>query len=481
MDRRSPLLQSWTGSTVDALTLHNLDNVSTAANTPGELPSLLARPARMKVLFVADNRTSVNWGRGASIALSQILSGSFDITGRVTCDFFDLSTAEAGYVGTFMPPKYYPLFRYLLLRRRRRPFAWYIKLERLLGAQDFIAEDPAVSIDNLLAHKHRHPALARIYDQATEAELLVLDGDGDIIFSTPPRRTTLFLLAMIELGIRLEKPVFLVNSMISDCPLTGRNKTTLAAARRLFAQCSAVSLRDPESLDYVQKEMPETNCSLIPDSLFAWFPLYGSGSSYPPLNGDFLLPHPEKDEYWGKLDFSQPYICVGGGALAASQPERSVECYTRLVDAIRQLGYRVYLTENDLPDAFLQRVAREKDVGIVTVDAPILLCGAVLAHARLFISGRYHPSIFASLGGTPCIFLASHAHKMGSLSRVLEYDDHQEFNAFPGDSDIADIVATARKYLDQGEALRASIRQAAKLRCDEAMGLPAFLQRHMDG
>ncbi len=208
--------------------------------------------------------------------------------------------------------------------------------------------------------------------------------------------------------------------------------------------------------------MPEAKSCLIPDSLFAWFPLYENGSSHPPLNGDFLLPHPEKDEYWGKLDFSHPYICIGGGALVGSQPERAVQCYARLVDALSQLGYRVYLTENDLPDSFLQRVAREKDVGIVPVDAPILMCGAVLAHARLFISGRYHPSIFASLGGTPCIFLASHAHKMGSLSRVLEYDDHQQFNAFPSDSEIAEIVSTARKYLDQGETLRARIRRSGE-------------------
>jgi polysaccharide pyruvyl transferase WcaK-like protein len=434
----------------------------------------------MKVLFVGDNRTTVNWGRGASIALGQLLAGAFEITGRVTGDFFVLATAEAGYVGTFVPPRHYWIFRHLLFNRRRRPFALYVKLEQWFGAKDFIAEDPAVSIDNLLAHKHRHPALARIYDQATNADLLVLDGDGDIIFSSPPRRETLFLLAMIELGSRLKKPVFLVNSMISDCPLTGRNNTTLAAARRLFAQCRAVSLRDPESLEYVQREMPETSSSLIPDSLFAWFSHYGSGSSRPPLNGDFLLPHPEKDEYWGKLDFSQPYICIGGGALAASQPDRSVKCYARLVDAVRQLGYRVYLTENDSPDSFLQRVAKEKDVGIVPADAPILLCGAVLAHARLFISGRYHPSIFASLGGTPCIFLSSHAHKMGSLSRVLEYADHKQFSAFPEGSEIAEIVSTARRYLDQGETLRASIRQVAKLRCDEAASLPTFLREHMN-
>ena len=465
--------------------MHDTESIPTAVSTRGQTLSSLTTPlataARLKVFFVGDNRTAVNWGCGASIALGQLLSASFEIAGRVTGDFFDLSTAEAGYVGTLMPPKYYRHFRYLLLRRWRRPIAWYVNLERLFGARDFIAEDSAVSIDNLLAHKHRQPALARIYDQAAEADLLVLDGDGDLIFSTPPRRQTLFLLAMIELGIRLKKPVFLVNSMISDCPLTGRNETTLATAKRLLPQCRAVSLRDPESLEYVQKEMPETNSSLIPDSLFAWFSLYANGSSYPPLNGDFLLPHSEKDEYWGKLDFSQPYICIGGGALVGSQPDRAVQCYARLVDALSQLGHRVYLTENDLPDSFLQRVAREKNVGIVPVDAPILMGGAVLAHARLFISGRYHPSIFASLGGTPCIFLASHAHKMGSLSRVLEYDVHRQFNAFPDDSEIAEIVSTARTYLDQGETLRARIRQVAKSRSDEATQLPAFLKRHMNG
>jgi polysaccharide pyruvyl transferase WcaK-like protein len=434
----------------------------------------------MKVFFVGDNRTTVNWGRGASIALGQLLSCSFEITGRVTGDFFNLSISEGAYVGGLMPPRHYGLFRYLWLRKGRRPFAWYMRFEELLGAKDFIADDPIVSINNFMAHKHRHPSLARIYDQAAESDLVVLDGDGDIIFSTPPRRETLFLLAMIELAIRLKKPVFLVNSMISDCPSTGRNDRTLAAARRLFAQCKAVSLRDHESLEYVRREMPETNARFIPDSLFSWFSYYADGSFYPPLNGDFLLPHPEEEEYWGKLDFSEPYICIGGGALAASDPNRSVQCYGHLVDAIKQLGYRVYLTENDLPDSFLKRVARERNVGIVPANAPIHLCGAVLANARLFISGRYHPSIFASLGGTPCIFLGSHAHKMSSLSRVLKYEEHRQFSGFPSDSDVAEIVSMARQYLDRGETLRAQIRQAAELRSDESIQLPNFLKRQMN-
>jgi polysaccharide pyruvyl transferase WcaK-like protein len=439
-----------------------------------------AETPRKRAVFVGDNRTGVNWGRGASLALRQLLEGTFEISACIGGEQFVLDTAEAGYVGTLLPARYYGLFRQLLRRRRRRPFAWYLRFEEWCGAKDFIADDPAVSIDRLLASKHRYPALARIYEETRAADLIVIDGDGDIILSTPPRRHTLFLLAMMELGVRLGKPVFLVNSMISDCPRTGRNEATLAAARRLFARCAAVAMRDPQSLEYVRKEMPAVRATLIPDSLFTWFPVYVRDDSYPPLNGDFLVPYPEDVTLFGKLDFSEPYICIGGGAMAGTEPERAASSYGRLVDAIRELGYRVYLTENDVPDSFLRTVAREKGVGLIPVNAPILLCGAVLAHARLFISGRYHPTIFASLGGTACIFLGTHAHKMGSLSRLLEYEVQQEFPAFPSEADVDGIVALARKYLGQGEALRKTIRKVAEVRCDEAMFLPAFLQQNLN-
>lgn len=429
-----------------------------------------------KLFFVGDNRSGVNWGRGASIALAQLLSRSFQITGRIMGEQLAPGSTWPGNINSRMPPRFAGLFQRVLLNpiKHRIP-PLHIRLERLLGARDFITEDPAESINNLLAHRHRHPALDQIYVQAATADVMVLDGDGDIIFSTPPRRTTLFLLAMIELGVRLKKPVFLVNSMISDCPVTGCNQKTLAAANRLFAQCRAVCLRDPESLEYVRKKMPAVKCCYIPDSLFAWHHYYADEKVQLPANGDFILPHPEHDEHWGKLDFSRPYIVLGGGATAASQPARSIESYQGLVDAIKKLGYAVYLAENDFPDEFLREVAREKNIGIIPANTPILMCGAVLARARLFISGRYHPSIFASLGGTPCIFLASHAHKMGSLGLVLEQEDPRQFSAFPDEAELVKIVAMARDYLGQGESLRERIKKTAQRRSEEVLQLPAYL------
>lgn len=433
----------------------------------------------MRVFWVGDNSGTLNWGRAASIALRQMLEESFSLSGRVTGDMFDARCARAAYIGTLLPSRYTDYYRWALEHRTRWPVSWYVTIEEACGATDFISEDPAVSVDRLLRNQHRYPEFRAICREAKAADLILVDGDGDIIFTTPPRRQTLFLLAMIELAVRLGKPVFLVNSMISDSPETGSNLATLQSARRLFSSCNAVVLRDPESLEYVQQHMPGVRASVLPDSLFTWFPIYQQNDSRPPRNGDFFLPYPEDIEFRGKLDFSLPYICIGGGALAASHPGQATESYVRLTKALLGLGYPVYLTENDAPDSFLRRVAAETGAGLVPANSPILACGSVLAHAELFVSGRYHPSIFASLGGTPCICLGSHAHKMNSFCRIMEYEAQPFFSGMPGDEETAAIVETARKLLDGGNALRQKIRNVAQERCREAKTLPAFLQAQM--
>lgn len=433
----------------------------------------------MKAFFVGDNRTSVNWGRAASIALRELVSREFEITGCVAGEFFDLSLAEAGIVKTITPAKWYGMIRRSWRERYCKPFSWVIRAEQFFGAKDFIDEDPKVSVDNLIAHKDKYWSFAKIYEQASAADVVVVDGDGDIIFTTPPRRQTLSLLAYMELGLRLGKPVFLVNSMISDCPTTGRNESTLARAKGLFERCRGVFLRDEQSFEYVKTEMPGAAARLVPDSLFLWCSRFSTGGPSLPADGDLILPYPEEEQWWGKLDFSRPYICIGGGALAASDPDRAAHTYGKLVEAIQRIGYRVYLTENDVPDSFLRRVAIESGVGLIPVNSPIMACAAVLANARLFISGRYHPSILASLGGTPCVFLGSHAHKMDSLARLLGYGDEARFAGFPSDGDIEAIVSMAKDYLKQGDGLRTRIQQGAQALCAEVQQLPSLLRQAM--
>ena len=104
------------------------------------------------------------------------------------------------------------------------------------------------------------------------------------------------------------------------------------------------------------------------------------------------------------------------------------------------------------------------------------MCGAVLARAKLFISGRYHPAIFASLGGTPCVFLGAAAHKMSSLQRVLEYEEIRDFSAFPNDDEIKAICARSGELLKRGEQLREKVKSVAKRRCEEARQITNFIK-----
>lgn len=431
----------------------------------------------MNALLVGDNSSNPNWGgRGASIALIEMLSKMFTISETISGSSFFPNIEGFGYVNTLLPAKYNSLFLYFRANRHRRNiYKYYVLLEEMFGAKDFIANDPVETVENILRYRGKYEKIQEVYDKVNKSEVIIINGEGDILFTTPPRREALFLLGMAQLGLRLNKKVVIVNALISDCPVTGRNHETLEYARKIFSQCSAVILRDYESFDYIKKEMPEVDSSIIPDSLFSWYPTIENSSPMLPDNGDFVLPFPENKDYFRKLNFSKPYICIGGSALAAKNKVKSGEYFSRLLENIRELGYPVYLTENCGGDSFFKTIAEKEGVGLVPVKTSIFMCGAILANARLFISGRYHPSILASLGGTPCIFLGSSAHKMRSLQKILEYEHIREFPVFPSSMEINEISDLAKEYLGRGESFREKIKAIAGRRYEEAIRLPEII------
>ena len=151
--------------------------------------------------------------------------------------------------------------------------------------------------------------------------------------------------------------------------------------------------------------------------------------------------------------------------------------YDSLFHRSHELGLKVFLIQPCEGDQFLNRIASSRSAGIIPVCTPIYLCGAILSNARLLISGRYHPSIFASLGGTPCIFLGAHSHKMTSLQHVLEYKEIVEFSAFPTEEEIDRILALGSRYLDGGQDLRDQIMSTAKKLDHESRKITGYIQK----
>jgi len=441
------------------------------------LAARLRHLEKMKTLLVGDNISNPNWGgRAVSITLRQILAGLFPISDAITGDAFLPDVAGFGYVDTLLPARYDWL--YLKLRQkqsRSRLCRFYVAVEELAGAKDFVAEEPPETVRNILRYKSRHSKIRQIYEQVAGADLVLINGEGDMVLSTPPRREALFLMGVAELALQLKKKVAFVNSMISDCPMTGQNVKTLNFLRNILSRCAAVTVRDHESLEYLSRQMPEVECAMVPDSVFAWFKAIGESEATIPANGDFIIPFPENTEHLGKLNFERPYICVGGSALAEQDTEKSIKHFSRLVFRLQQLNYPVYLTENCAGDAFLRRVAAATGAGLIPVNTSVYMGAAILANARLFVSGRYHPSIFASLGGTPCIFIESSAHKMESLQRVLEYEQIRQFSLFCSEAEMDEMIERAKNYLRAGDVLRTKIRAIAHRRYEEVCGLAELL------
>ena len=429
------------------------------------------------VLLVGDNRRLVNWGgRSAGLALCELLAEKFEVADTVEGHEFWLRSAGYGFVGTLLPARYRHVFHYLYVNRsRRRLFDWYVRFEETLGARDFVTESAVDSVTNITRHRHRIPELDALFAKTARADLVVVNGEGDFVFTTPPRREALFMLAMIELALRLEKKVFFVNAMLSDCPHTGRNGQTVRETERLLARCAGVLLRDPWSVSYARAHMPAVRCSLVPDALFAWDRRATELVSDLPHDGDLVLPYPERQQWFRKLDFARPYICVGGTAAAWGNRSRAVETYTWLVQQLQRMGLPVYLTENDVPDEFLEEVAERTGAALIPVMTPIYAAFAILAGARLFVSGRYHPAILASLGGTPCVFLGSTAHKMSSLQSLLEYPTPRCFSAFPSAAEVEEICSLGSSYLTASAELRHSIAAVASRLSRLTVTLPQLL------
>jgi hypothetical protein len=382
------------------------------------------------------------------------------------------------FVRTLLPPT---LAAALFYRRERFVWIdWLVRLQELFGAREYISGDPRESADAIQKYADRLEPLGTLKRCVEQADIVVLNGEGSGIFSTPHRRDFFFYLALAELGLRLEKPVFFVNTIFSDCPVSGRNHESLAAAEAVLSRCTEVHVRDPYSLQYAAETMPSVRCRHVPDALFTWFDRVQDPGFQPPPVGDFAIPFPEEDWRWfGRLDFSRPYVCLGGSSLAAQEPERARPRFRRLARALAALDLPVCVVETCRGDRFLRDVVAETGLGFVPGHCPIMAATAILARARLLVSGRFHPSILASLGGTPSVFLEAHSHKMRSLQNSLGCEDEPMFSTFPDDAEVERIVQRSAEVLRASKAsdrVRGRVLEAARMRAEQAARTPQMIK-----
>lgn len=417
---------------------------------------------RSKVLLICDNRDELNWGcRATSIALHGILSEHFEVDGRV------------GRRDVLRKESRHPAIA-RLSARGGNPIV-RAAIGALVQRSDYISGDIEKSAENILANRHASPFFRALLDRFEAADRVVVNGEGSMVFKPTERRDVRFQLTMLELARKLGKPGYYVNAMISDFPGAPRNEGTWETCRKHLSRCAGVQVRDHHSYALLEEMKLETRIAVAPDALFSaadsgQFPRVHPGK----VPAALLAPFPEEPTRLS-WTFDAPYVCVGGSSYFRSQGRTGEgrAFYTDLATRIRKSGYRCIFVATCTGDRFLEPIAEECGCDFIPVETGIFAASAILANAAAFVSGRYHPSILASVGGTPCVFLESNSHKMASL-RLWLGEEGEEIS-YRAEDALRTIEVQLADIFARGAGLRRNIRLKARTLSRMARQIPTVV------
>lgn len=421
----------------------------------------------MKLLYIGDNSDSLNLGcRATSIALRELASEHAELLGPVPTRMIQARWPVSDFAGDWA----YGQAARLLNRNRFRalPLVGSLvgKVMDAIGTRDAITHDLEANADALIRAQSYSKDARALITWLEEADGAVVNGEGDLIFSDPARQRLLFILTICDMLLKRGKTLFYLNAMASPPPHGAPNAETLAIADSVLSRASAFSLRDPKSHTWAREHLPEAGlkATMHPDAVFTWLSRFDHlGGEHDPAAAN---PYLDSSSHAFPKEACSPYILVGGSSRSAWDKPRAAKAFPALVEALQEMAQgrnlKVVLQPACTGDSFLEDVAKETGAPIVPLPAPIDAHVALLANARAYISGRWHPSIMAALGGTPCVFMGSNSHKMLALQEQLGYSDPHEFSPWPEADDIAAMVEEVSRLLDEGAERREAIRASAR-------------------
>ena len=411
------------------------------------------------VCVLSDNRTGWNWGaRATSIALIELIKQHCNICGII---YNDLKLSNVVLYHKFLFIKIY-----FFVNRTDSKKA--VLLEKclfhlkLLKRVFWIGDDHKKNIQMYYKYNVKNRLLEFIDNQLENADCLVVNGEGDMIFSYE-RYTLRFLLTIMEIAHKKKIDILFLNSMVSESPSNDNREKNGALKElciKILRYCSVIQLRENMSGQLLSRVAPDILYDIVPDALFTW----GKELSTVSLKNSNIVLNHEMEILYGQYDFSMPYICISGSSLISTLDRiEVVNSFIKLVEALKKLKYPIYLIAPCTGDSFLKEVALESNVKYIPVNVSVLIGAKILANSILYISGRYHPSIMASLGGTPIICFTSNSHKMLGLQQLLQYEKLTHYELPLSDTSISEIVYKSAIYI-QDKDMRTRIgRRVQKL------------------
>jgi hypothetical protein len=417
---------------------------------------------KRNILLVCDQRDMRNWGlRSSGIALGQILGfrGNVDTLSR------DLAIKRHP-VG--------PLRSYIrrgrhgrTVSRAIRKSGAFLALYRLAGGRDdYVFRHPAKTLALFNREVRRgDELLAEVQRRFEGSGCVVVNGGDTLMLDYPPRRELLFQLFAVELAASLGKPVYYMNGMTGEGLSSGNDPEMLEILIQTLSKCRTVTMRDPQSMDQLAG-LGLGNIQWYPDALFSWRTRYASllDSGLLPETPDLLQDWPESDEiYRTRGRWPSDYLCLSAAAVPgarSSGPERrraaarAVSFYAKLIAGLKDRTGMPVIVVDPYGDELLKPLCEQMDVPFVPSTANLFAGTGLLAGARAFVGGRYHPAVLASLGGTPCTFLQCATRSADRLLNVLDHDVKEAFPVDEAGNNIQAIIEHTVAGMEAGDTLR---------------------------
>jgi hypothetical protein len=182
------------------------------------------------------------------------------------------------------------------------------------------------------------------------------------------------------------------------------NSPELNVLVQVFSAMDYISVRDPYSYQLLLSAGLE-NCQLVPDAAF----------------GCVTSTNEEIAEVRGKNGLPNNYIVLTG---SSALTEKSISKFGAVYRCLKTLTkLPIVLLGNTKTDYHLAKQVKKNDPSSILISRQTTYkeAMALIAGADLFVSGRFHPMIFAALAGTPLLPLTANTHKNQGLLKMLKY------------------------------------------------------------
>lgn len=332
----------------------------------------------------------------------------------------------------------------------------------------FIQIDIQGTIFDFISTVELYPVIyQQMETKLRDAGMLVINGEGSFIFTNPRRKDLYVFCVLMYICIKANIPFCVVNAMMSAGNDGVVDKNLYSEVIFFLKRARHVVVRDPYSLELIERDVPQA--CFLPDALFSEYEYAKHTNS----NHNYCA---NAMQYMG-LKETDRYVILSGNSEAAHFCITALETFDTLVNKIldclrKKSGLKLVLVQCCKGDGFLLEIGKRYNLPVVPVETDIKVLGYIFQNAECFISGRYHPSILASLGGTPCIFMGSNSHKTKSIQTVLEMQNVKEFSALPSSTECQEICDTLNDLIQtKYKNLRNEIRAVSQKNGREALRL----------